>query len=79
MDVHQFFCNFKKQMNFEAEFNARACMCQRIQVNNRGVGTCQHISKAVRSVTLAKPGESKAVEEMLLENRSQLERQEYYS
>ncbi|KAH8507684.1 hypothetical protein H0E87_010015 [Populus deltoides] len=78
MDVKQFLCNFKKQMNFQAGFNNRAFMCQRARDNDIGVGTGQHISKSVRSITVANPGECKVVKEMLLENQSQVERQECY-
>ncbi|KAJ6305553.1 hypothetical protein OIU78_020988 [Salix suchowensis] len=50
MNVRQILCNFKKQMSFQAGFNTGASMCQRTRDNDRGVGTRQHISKAVRSV-----------------------------
>ncbi|KAJ6682690.1 hypothetical protein OIU74_020848 [Salix koriyanagi] len=59
MNVRQILCNFKKQMSFQAGFNTGASMCQRTRDNDRGVGTRQHISKAVRSITMAKPGECK--------------------
>ncbi|KAB5556454.1 hypothetical protein DKX38_007363 [Salix brachista] len=68
-----------KQMSFQAGFNTGASMCQRTRDNDRGIGTRQHISKAVRSITMAKPGECKVVKEMPLENLSQEERQECYT